>query len=165
MKSKSVLFILICLAGVSCSRDCGREVVEMDLRPITTSITEEKANVGDYYISDTLSGSMEFLSMFTHQGAGEFCDYYWTTYPVENGMRLFTEDTIVLGGDTLSAGEEISDYFKIINLEEDFVLRYLMTSQVSVPASGEYEIIGELELDNGDILRDRIVIKMTKDTL
>lgn len=165
MKSKSVLFILICLAVFSCTRDCGRKVVEMDLRPVTTSRTAEKASVDDYYISDTLSGSIRFLSMFTHQGAGDFCDYFWTSYPVDDGMRLFAGDPIVLGGDTLSAGEEISDYFEITNLEEDFVLIYLLKSRYSVPETGSYEIIGELELDNGEIISDRVVINMTMKTL
>lgn len=165
VKSKIPLLGLICLIIASCTRDCGREVVGMDLQPVTKSTTTEKAHVGGYYISDTLSGSIRFLSMFTHQGAGDFCDYFWTTYPVEDGMRLFAADPIVLGGDSLSAGEEITDYFEVTNLEEDFVLKYLMTSQSSVPESGEYEIIGELELDNGDIIRDRVVIKMTKNTL
>lgn len=125
----------------------------------------EKAYIGEYYISETLSGSIRFLSMFTHQGAGDLCDYFWTTYPVEDGMCLFAADPILLGGDTLRAGEEISDYFEITNLDEDFVLKYLMTSQFSVPESCEYEFIDELELDNGDIKRDRVVIKMTKNTL
>jgi hypothetical protein len=160
MKSQFAALALLCLLVVSCSRDCQRKVVEMDLVPLTTSKTAEEAPVNGYYESDVMSGSISFVVNFTHQGAGGFCDYFWISYPVEDGMRIIAGEPIVLENDSIGAHQDISSYFDITNLEEDYTLQYLITSKFSVPDSGRYELIGELELDSGEILRDRTIIEM-----
>lgn len=154
------MLILIGALFVSCNRDCQRKVVEMDLVPVTTSRTDEYAYVDGYYVSEVMSGSISFVVNFTHQGAGGFCDYFWISYPVEDGMRIIAGEPIVLGSDSIEARQDISEYFEITNLEEDFTLKYLITSKFSVPDSGKYEVVGELELDSGDILRNRTIIEM-----
>lgn len=144
----------------SCNRDCSRKVVEMELVPVTTTVTDQESNVDGYYESEFQDGSINFVADFVHQGAGEFCDYSWSTYPVDNGMRLFTGDDIVFDGDTFPAGTDITDNFFVTNLENNYVLKYLIISKGTVPTNGRYKIIGRLELDNATILSDSTIVEM-----
>ncbi len=132
----------------------------MNLVPVTTTETDRESNVDGYYENEFQNGSINFVVDFTHQGAGEFCEYSWSTYPIENGMKLFAGDVIVLNEDTMEVNSDITQHFTIENLEENFWLQYLITSKSSVPNSGKYKIIGRLELDNSTIIKDSVIIEM-----
>ncbi len=155
-----LIFSLFLSAFYSCKRECSRKVVEMELVPVSKTKTDRESNVEGYYENEFQKGSINFVIDFTHQGAGEFCEYSWSTYPVKNGMKLFAGNSIILDADTITIGEDISQYFTIENLEKNFLLQYLITSKSSVPDSGKYKVIGSLELDNSTVIKDSVLIEM-----
>jgi hypothetical protein len=154
-----MFLIILLLSG--CSRNCEREVVEMYMRSITTEQTNEEAIIDGYYYSELQEGTLNIEISFVHQGAGEFCDYSWASYPVDNGLTITAQDSIMLGGDMIEPNEPINDYLDIQNLENNYTLKYLITLKNTTPSpgSGTFQFNGKLELDDGVVLADSCIIK------
>lgn len=152
---------LIILLISSCSRDCERKVIEMRMKSITEEQTTEKAIIDGYYYSEFQNGTLNIEISFIHQGAGEFCDYNWVSYPLDNGLTIITQDTIMIGENKILPNESINDYLDIQNLEKNFLLKYLVTLKhdIQSPNSGTYQFNGKLELNDGVVLRDSCIIK------
>jgi hypothetical protein len=156
-----IIAILAILLATSCREECGTKVVEMNMKSITVEKTVEKAMIDGYYYSEFQSGTLNIELSFYNQGAGEFCDYYWISYPLDNGLTITTKDSIIIGENIIFPNESINDYLIIQNLEENFNLKYLITLKpdVQAPKSGTYQFNGKLELDDGVILTDSCLIK------
>jgi hypothetical protein len=153
--------ILIILILSSCFRDCGRKVIEMKMKSITENQTNKRAIIEGYYYSEFQSGTLNFEINFTHQGAGDFCNYYWVSYPVENGLKIYSKDTILLNNRKILPNELLNDYLVIQKIEKNSFLKYFVTLKQDIlsPNSGTYQFNGNLELDDGVFLSDSCLIK------
>ena len=153
-----VLLLLLTSLLISCSSDCPTKLVELHMEGVSKNVNDNESKFENYYLTNSMSNELNFQFSYTRQGAGEFCDYSWSIYPIENGARIFNIDEITIDGIAYEANSNLTNKFEIEMVEENFWIRYLVKNESDIPEIGIYRFRGETELDDGIILRDTINI-------
>lgn len=166
MKNYKLIFlILITLIYSSCEkRECTRTVREMELYSIVPYETNEPASlISNWYHSEFQTGQLHFSIEFHHYGAGEFCEYHWGNYPLENTIEIYCDKDVIAGVDTIYANEKLNEYFEIEKVEKDFFIAFLLSeineSNMQLD-SIYYTFTAKLSTDKGEEMQDECLVKI-----
>lgn len=161
---KNILILLSVVIISSCSQDCSRRLENMKLFSSTTEQTTEIASiVMGYYHSEFQSENLSFTIEFDHFGAGEYCDYSWANYPLEETINITCDRQITFDGNTIPPNESLNNIFQIEKFEtESFFIAFLLKQNANLEVtfpSGNYTFAVSLETENGEIMENRCIVK------
>ena len=160
-----VILSLVILLSLSCSKnECTRTVKNMTLFSSVTITNFEKASVvPNYYHSEFQTGNLSFTVEFLHSGAGDFCEYSWGNYPLEETIEISCNKTIEIEGVEILPNNSLIELFDITKTEtEGFFIAFLLKQKTNISSSipkQYYTFTLNLTTENGELMEDSCVVK------
>lgn len=131
---------------------------------VDTETNEPVVLVPGYYHSEFLNDHLNFTLEFDHVGAGEFCDYSWANYPVEETIEISCNRAISVENKGYESGEKLNDLFLIKKFETDsYFIAFLLEQNQELSTiieKGFYTFRVRLETESNEVFEDSTILKL-----